>query len=98
MGVRFLKAEPWTGSTTAVDATIYGNASVSAAADSAVLDVTSVLDRLLSNPNHGFEIRAVDEHPNTDYIRFHGYDTEVPGKAPVLRIWYTPGDLPEDNP
>ena len=43
-------------------------------------------------------LRAVDEHPNTDYIRFHAYDTEVAGKAPVLRIWYTPGDLPGDNP
>lgn len=94
--IRRLTAEPWSGATTPVDPLFQANMSVSATAETAVFDVTSVLQQLLLQENHGFEIRAVDERPSTYFIRFHAHDTEEPTKLPQLQIWYTPGDVPEE--
>ena len=37
----------------------------------------------------------LDERPDADYVRFHSRDTEAPEKAPLLRLWYTPGNVEE---
>ena len=95
--VRRLTEEPWTGPDTPADATLQGGTTVSVTADSVTFDVTRSIIQLLSNENHGFEVRAIDERPSTYFIRFHAYDTEDPAKAPHLSIWYTPGDLPEES-
>lgn len=98
VGVRRVLAEPWNGFDTGVDPTILGIQTVVADQDSLVLDVTQVVIDLLDAQNHGFEIRAADERPDTDYLRFHGWDTETPALAPTLRVWWTPGDAPEGTP
>jgi hypothetical protein len=81
---------------TSVDPTFFGNASVSADVDSVVSVVTGLVDGLVSTVNRGLLVRALDERPDVDFVRFHGFDTEVPELAPRLRIWYTPGDQSED--
>ena len=98
IGERRVNAEPWNGFSTDVDGTIQGIRTVTADQDSVVLDVTNVVIQWLQYENHGIEIRASDERPDTDYLRFHAYDTEVPGLVPTLRVWWTPGDAPEDAP
>ncbi len=98
VGVRRILAEPWNGFATEVDPTILGIQTVVADQDSVVLDVTQVVIDLLDAENHGFEIRPADERPDTDYLRFHGWDTETPALAPTLRVWWTPGDAPEGTP
>lgn len=98
IGVRRVAAPPWNGFSTDVDPTVRGIRNVVADEDSVVLDVTDVLIGMLDGGNHGLEIRASDERPDTDYLRFHGWDTESPALAPTLRVWWTSGDLLEDAP
>jgi hypothetical protein len=92
MSVRKVLAEPWDGFSTSTDPEVYAVTTVAAGADSVVFDLTELLNELPVADNHGFLVRANEERSDTDYVRFHAHDTEVSGKAPALRIWYTPGD------
>ena len=92
MSVRRVLAEPWEGYATVTGAQVYAVTSVTSSADSVVFDMTELIRELPWEENHGFQVRTNEERSDTDYIRFHAHDTEVAGKAPSLRIWYTPGD------
>ena len=83
---------------TSVDPTLFGNATVTADADSVVSVVTGLVASLVTTVNRGLQVRALDERPDTDYVRFHGFDTAEPDLAPRLRIWYTPGDTSDGAP
>lgn len=98
LAVRRVITRPWSGFDTEVDPTLRGIQTATADQDSVVLDVTAVLIEMLDARNEGIEIRPADERPDTDYFRFHGFDSESPALAPTLRVWWTPGDLPEDAP
>jgi hypothetical protein len=98
LAARRVLAEPWNGFDTSVDPVLEGITVVAAGADSVVLDVTAIVVDLIGEENHGFEIRATDEQPDTDYLRFHAHDTETAALAPTLRVWWTPGDVPGEAP
>jgi hypothetical protein len=85
----------WQRDSTEVDPIVYGSVVVEAGADSLVFDVTSIVRILQTEPKRGFLLRSLDERPDTDYFRVYGPDAPDPALAPRLRIWYTPGDLPE---
>jgi hypothetical protein len=90
--------EPWQDTETALATTLYGI--VDAVSDSlsadgeVVFEVTGLLQTLFDGtaPDYGLYVRAVDERPDADYLRFHGHDSPDSVKRPTLRIWYTPGD------
>jgi hypothetical protein len=88
----------WQADSTKVSSVLFGATSVGAASDSVVISVTSIVQEILQGENLGFQLRALDERPDADYIRFHARDSEAPEKAPILRIWYTPGDVGEVGP
>jgi len=98
VGLQRVLTEPWQGDSTEVSSVLYGTTLVDAQSDSVVLSVGTLLQEVLRNEFHGFQLRALDERPDADYLRFHAQDSEAPEKAPVLRIWYTPGDVTGDNP
>ena len=98
IGARSVLAQPWQGFDTGTDAELHGLTTIAATVDSVVLDLTELIAELAAADNHGFQLRATDERVDTDYFRVHAHDTEVAGKAPSLRIWYTPGDVPEATP
>lgn len=88
----------WQADSTNVSSVLFGATSVGAASDSVVISVTTIVQEILREGNLGFQLRALDERPDADYVRFHARDSEAPEKAPVLRIWYTPGDVGEVGP
>ncbi|MBZ0266712.1 DNRLRE domain-containing protein [bacterium] len=98
VGVQRVLAEPWSGETTEVNSLLYGLSTVAADADSVVLAMTGLADVIQVEGDHGLQVRALREGTDTDILRFHGMDTEVPGKEPHLRIWYTPGSGTEATP
>jgi hypothetical protein len=89
---------PWQADSTDVSSVLFGATSVGTASDSVVISVTLIVQEILQNENLGFQLRALDERPDADHVRFHAHDSEAPEKAPVLRIWYTPGDVGEAGP
>jgi hypothetical protein len=98
VGVQRVLSRPWQGDSTEVSSVLFGATAVEAESDSVVLAITLLVQDVLRNENHGFQLRALDERPDADYIRFHGYDSEAPEKAPILRVWYTPGDVEATAP
>jgi hypothetical protein len=97
VGVQRIVSEPWAGDSTDVDDLLFGVTAVNATQDSVSFAITSIVDQLLSDENHGIQIRAAEERVDTDWIVFHGPDTGDPALKPTLRIWYTP-DGTEVNP
>jgi len=87
----------WSGEHTNVDVLVRALATATSAADSVEFDVRDLVADWVREGNHGVLVRAHENRPDVDYVRFHGPDTEVPALAPVLRVWYTPGD-PEVEP
>jgi len=98
IAVQRVLSQPWAGEDTEVSPLLYGVNTVYADTDSVVFTITAIVDALLTEENDGFQVRATEERADTDIVRFHGPDTEVPGKEPHLRIWYTPGPGPETQP
>lgn len=84
--------EPWAEDSTLVDVIGYGVTSVTAETDTAEFNIEGLVPALLDDGNFGILIRANEDRPDTDYIRFHGMDSEDPAKTPRLRVWYTLGD------
>ncbi|NNE43823.1 MAG: DNRLRE domain-containing protein [Gemmatimonadetes bacterium] len=84
--------EPWAEDSTVVDVVAYGIAAVSAETDTAEFNIEGLIPAIVENGNMGILVRAHEDRLDTDYIRFHGADSEDPAKTPRLRIWYTPGD------
>ena len=95
VGVQRVLSEPWQADSTEVSSVLVGADWVDAETDSLVLEITSLVQDVLRDENHGFQVRALDERPDADYVRFHSRDTEAPEKAPLLRLWYTQGDVEE---
>jgi hypothetical protein len=52
----------------------------------------SLVTALALEGNLGMVVRAHENRPDSDFIRFHGPDTASPGLAPNLQLWYTPGE------
>lgn len=98
IGVQRVIEEPWSGESTDVNTLLYGLTTVKADADSVVFAMTGIADALLDEDDHGVQLRALREDQDTDIVVFHGADTEVPGKEPHVRIWYTPGSGTEETP
>jgi hypothetical protein len=94
VGAQRVLAEPWAGDGTDVDNSLYGVNDAVTEVDSVSIDVFGLLAELFveGEENHGFQVRALDERPDTDYIRFHAHDSDDSARRPVLHIWYTPGD------
>ncbi len=92
IGVQRVLSQPWAADSTDVDSVLFGVTTVSADTDSVNLQVTTIVEEMLEEPNDGFQIRAVEERTDTDTALFHGPDSEDPAKTPTLRIWYTPDD------
>lgn len=87
----------WNGDSTMLDVLVRSLATATSAADSVEFDVRDLVADWVREGNEGVMLRALEDRPDVDYFRFHGPDTEVPSLAPVLRVWYTPGD-PETEP
>jgi len=98
VGVQRVLAEPWAAESTEVNTLLYGLTTVKTDQDSVVLAMTGLADAVQTEGDHGVQVRALNEGTDTDILRFHGADTEVPGKEPHLRIWYTPGSGTEVAP
>jgi len=98
--VRFqrIAALPWAADSTALDVVAYGLTSVPSDADSVRIELGSLVTELARQGNLGILMRAHENRPDCDYIRFHGPDTATPGLAPSLQIWYTPGEDAEVTP
>jgi len=89
---------PWAADFTALDVIAYGLTSVPSDADSVRIELGSLVAELAREGNLGMLMRAHENRPDSDYIRFHGPDTSVPALAPNLQIWYTPGEDEEVTP
>lgn len=98
IGVQQVLSEPWNGEDTEVNGLLYGLSTVTVDQDSVVFAMTGIADAWLTEEEHGLQLRALREDTDTDIVRFHDADTEVPGKEPHLRIWYTPGSGTEETP
>ena len=83
---------------TDIEGIFYGGTIFDSAADSVVVEIAGLVDLLYREQNYGLEIRLGDELLDVDYVRFHAYDTADSAKVPRLKIWYTPGDVPEGTP
>lgn len=95
VGVQRVLSGPWQADSTEVSSVLVGAGWIDAETDSLVLEITSLVQDVLRDENHGFQVRALDERPDADYVRFHSGDSEAPEMAPLLRLWYTPGDVEE---
>jgi hypothetical protein len=89
---------PWAADSTALDVIAYGLTPLPAGADSVRIELGSLVAELAREGNLGVLMRAHENRPDCDYVRFHGPDTSVPELAPKLQIWYTPGEDEEDAP
>ncbi len=94
IGARRVYETPWSDDSTLVGELLFGLVDVVTDSTTVVLDVRELLENVFdeTEADHGFELRALDERPDADYVRFHAHDSEDPAKWPSLRIWYTPGD------
>ncbi|MGQ0722218.1 MAG: DNRLRE domain-containing protein [Candidatus Eiseniibacteriota bacterium] len=82
----------WSADSTLLDVVAHGLKTITSATDSVDIDVAQLVQDLSSEGNYGVLLRAHEDRTDTDYVRFHGPDTEVAGKEPTLRVWYTPED------
>jgi hypothetical protein len=80
----------WNADSTLLDAVAHGLESVTSTTEIVELDVAELVQQLSRDGNYGLLIRAHEDRTDTDYVRFHGPDTEVSGKEPSLHVWYTP--------
>ncbi len=94
---RVLDSE-WSGESTEIESVFYGGTVLEAGADSVVVEIAGLVDKLYRDQNDGFEIRLAEELLDVDYVRFHAHDSEDPMRVPRLKIWYTPGDVAEGAP
>jgi hypothetical protein len=94
---RVLDSE-WSGESTEIESIYYGDAVLEAGADSVVIEIAGLVDKLYKEQNNGFEIRLAEELLDVDYVRFHAHDSADSARVPRLKIWYTPGDVPEGTP
>lgn len=94
IGVQRLLDANWNGASTSLDGTIESAVSVSAQSDSVTILVTTAVNEMLDEGNFGFLVRANDEKPDVDFIRFHAGDSEDSARRPRLKIWTTAGDAP----
>lgn len=88
--------DPWNADSTLVDTIAYALTSVSSDVDSVRFELGSLVTAIAQEGNHGILVRAHENRPDLDFIRFHGPDTASPALAPSLQLWYTPGE--EDAP
>ncbi len=98
LGVQRVLAEPWNAGFTSVNTAFDGTVTAEASSDSLTLVVSATVASMVENGNHGFLVRAAVEATDAEYVRFHAHDTEDPARRPRLKIWYTPGDDPEEAP